>query len=293
MDIIMNEYTYAENLLNKQDLKTCDLGDKPSSTLNLLARYYREIGKNDDEIKEFLSDFLNRCLKDKYKESKWIDSIFYQVVKSKKYNLKKVDNVIVTKSEMEIIQSVKGKSRQKVLFTLLVLAKYYNAVSDKNKNWTNLEYKKIFKLANVQLSIQNQALLINDLYNCGFVNVSKNVGKPNIQVNFVDNESDTVLTITRLKDLGKEYLIFCGEDYIRCQKCGTLVKNYKNTNKYCKTCGQYQPIETKTVICVDCGKEFSVDAKDNQTIRCNDCYKKYRRKYKAIAERNRRLKQNS
>ena len=289
----MNEYTYAENLLNKQDLKACDLGDKPSSTLNLLARYQREIGKNDDEIKELLSDFLNRCLKDKYKESKWIDSIFYQVVKSKKYNLKKVDNVIVTKSEMEIIQSVKGKSRQKVLFTLLVLAKYYNAVSDKNKNWTNLEYKKIFKLANVQLSIQNQALLINDLYNCGFVNVSKNVGKPNIQVNFVDNESDTVLTITRLKDLGKEYLMFCGEDYIRCQKCGTLVKNYRNTNKYCKTCGQYQPIETKTVVCVDCGKEFSIDAKDNQTIRCNDCYKNYRRKYKAIAERNRRLKQNS
>lgn len=289
----MNEYTYAENLLNKQDLKACDLGDKPSSTLNLLARYYREIGKNDDEIKELLSDFLNRCLKDKYKESKWIDSIFYQVIKSKKYNLKKVDNVIVTKLEMEIIQSVKGKSRQKVLFTLLILAKYYNAVSDKNKNWTNLEYKKIFKLANVQLSIQNQALLINDLYNCGFVNVSKNVGKPNIQVNFVDNESDGVLTITRLKDLGKEYLMFCGEDYIRCQKCGTLVKNYKNINKYCKTCGQYQPIETKTVICVDCGKEFSVDAKDNQTIRCNDCYKKYRRKYKAIAERNRRLKQNS
>ena len=289
----MNEYTYAENLLNKQDLKACDLGDKPSSTLNLLARYYREIGKNDDEIKELLSDFLNRCLKDKYKESKWIDSIFYQVVKSKKYNLKKVDNVVVTKSEMEIIQSVKGKSRQKVLFTLLVLSKYYNAVSDKNKNWTNLEYKKIFKLANVQLSIQNQALLINDLYNCGFVNVSKNVGKPNIQVNFVDNESDGVLTITRLKDLGKEYLMFCGEDYIRCQKCGTLVKNYKNTNKYCKTCGQYQPIETKTVICVDCGEEFSIDAKDNQTIRCNDCYKNYRRKYKAIAERNRRLKQNS
>ena len=282
----MNEYTYAENLLNKQDLKACDLGDKPSSTLNLLARYYREIGKNDDEIKELLSDFLNRCLKDKYKESKWIDSIFYQVIKSKKYTLKKVDNVIVTKSEMEIIQSVKGKSRQKVLFTLLILAKYYNAVSDKNKNWTNLEYKKIFKLANVQLSIQNQALLINDLYNCGFVNVSKNVGKPNIQVNFVDNESDTVLTITRLKDLGKEYLMFCGEDYIRCQKCGTLVKNYRNTNKYCKTCGQYQPIETKIITCVDCGKEIEINS-SSRKIRCNDCYRLERQEHNRKMYRNR------
>lgn len=281
----MNEYTYAENLLNKQDLKASDLGSKPSSTLNLLARYYREVGKDNDEIKELLSDFLHRCLKDKYKESKWIDSIFYQVVKSKKYTLKKVDKVAITKPEMEIVQSVKGKSRQKVLFTLLVLAKYYNAVSDKNNNWTNLEYKKIFKLANVQLSIQNQALLINDLYNCGFVNVSRNVGKPNIQVNFVDNESDVVLTITQLKDLGKEYLLFCGEDYIRCQKCGSIIKNYKNNNKYCKDCGKYQPIETKTITCIDCGKEFEIDS-SSRKIRCDNCYRLERQ------EHNRKMYEN-
>lgn len=279
MDIIMNEYTYAENLINKQDLKSSDLGDKPSATLNLLARYYREIGKDDEQIKELLSDFLHRCLKDKYKESKWIDSIFYQVLKSKKYTLKKVDKVDITKTEIEVIQAVKGKSKQKVMFTLLVLAKYYNTISDKNNNWANLEYKKIFKLANVQLSIQNQALLINDLYNCGFVNVSKNVGKPNVSVNFIDNESEVILTITRLKDLGKEYLMFCGEDYIRCSKCGTIIKNYRNSNKYCKTCGQYQPIETKTVTCVDCGKEFSVDARNMKKIRCDDCQKQYRKEW--------------
>ena len=82
-------------------------------------------------------------------------------------------------------------------------------------------------------------MLINDLYNCGFVNVSKNVGKPNIQVNFVDNESDTVLTITRLKDLGKEYLMFCGEDYIRCQKCGVPIKKSRNGKvKYCGKCAE-------------------------------------------------------
>lgn len=239
MDIIMNEYTYAENLVNKQDLKVSDLGDKPSATLNLLARYYRELGKSDEQIKELLNDFLHKCLKDRYKESKWIDSIFYQVLKSKKYTLKKVDKVDVTKSEIDMIREVKGKSRQKVLFTLLVLAKYYNSISEKNKNWTNLEYKKIFKLANVQLSIQNQALMINDLYNCGFVNVSKNVGKPNIQVNFIDNESEIALTITRLKDLGKEYLLFCGEDYIRCEECGLPIKKSKNgKSKYCQVCAE-------------------------------------------------------
>lgn len=273
----MNEFTFAEKLLNKDQLTNKDLGDKPSSTLNLLARYYRETISDDNEISILLSDFLHKCLKDKYKESKWIDSIAYQVERSKKYTLKKVDCVNVTQSEMGIIQSVKSKSRQKVMFTLLVLAKYYNTVSDKNNNWTNLEYKKIFKLANVNLSIQNQALLVNDLYNCGFVTLSKNVGKPNIGVTFIDDNSDVVLTITQLKDLGKEYLLYCGEDYIRCQKCGTIIKNYRNSNKYCKSCGQYQPIEIKTLICVDCGNEFNVDSRNNQSTRCSKCYEKYRR----------------
>lgn len=239
MDIIMNEFTFAKKLLNKDQLTNKDLGDKPSSTLNLLARYYRETISDDNEISILLSDFLRKCLKDNYKESKWIDSIAYQVERSKKYTLKKVDSVNVTQSEMEIIQSVKGRSRQKVMFTLLILAKYYNTVSDKNNNWTNLEYKKIFRLANVNLSIQNQALLVNDLYNCGFLTLSKNVGKPNIGVLFIDDTSDVVLTITRLKDLGKEYLLYCGENYVRCERCNTPFKQSRNGKaKYCSICAE-------------------------------------------------------
>ena len=191
----MNEFKYVQDLLNKSTYNNKDLGDKPSATLNLLARYYREIGKTDDEIKNLLDNFLKSCLKDSYKPSKWIDSIFYQVKKSGKYSLKKVDEVTVTKSEIDTIQNVKGKARQKVLFTLLILAKFYNAVSDTNNNWCNMEYKKIFKLANVQLSTDNQALLMNDLYSLGLIKYSKNISKLNVSVNFIDNDSDVVLTL--------------------------------------------------------------------------------------------------
>jgi hypothetical protein len=237
MEIIMNELEYVQNLIHKEKLTSDDIGSKPSSTLNLLARYYREIGKNDDEIKVLLNDFLSKCLKDKYKESKWLDCIFYQVKKSKKYTLKKVDSVNITKAEINVIQEVKGKQKQKVLFTLLVLSKYYNLVFGKNNNWVNVEYKKIFKLANVQLSIKNQALLIHDLYGLGLVTLNKNIGKPNIDVNFINDDSDVVLTITQLKDLGKEYLLYCGEDYIRCERCNVAIKKSKNGKlRYCKEC---------------------------------------------------------
>ena len=56
----------------------------------------------------------------------------------------------------------------------------------------------------------------------------------------------------------------------------------------CDVCGNYQPIETKTIICIDCGKEVEVDALDNQTNRCEKCYEIYRKKYKAIKEKERR-----
>ena len=239
MNLVMNEYKYAENLVNKENLSIEDIGTKPSRTLNILARYYREIGKDDDTIKRLLLDFLQRCLQDNYKESRWIDSVFRQVKYSRKYGLKRVDGIHITKSEIDTIQLVKGKRKQKVLFTLLVIAKYYNAVSENNNNWANTDYRKVFSLANVQITTQDQGLMINELYRNNLINLSRNVGKPNRQVNFIDDKADVVLTITQLKDLGNEYLLYCGENYVHCERCGAVVRKSRNgKTRYCKKCSE-------------------------------------------------------
>lgn len=290
MEIIMNEFKYAENLLSKSHLYADDLGKKPSATLNLLARYYREIGKSDNEIKKCLETFLSNCLGENFQVSKWIESISYQVKRSKKYSLKRVDKVCITQNEIDIIQQVKSKPQQKLLFTLLTVAKYYNAVSERNNNWTNLEMKQLFKLANVQLTTQKQALMIHELYKNDFVILSKKVGKPNIAVQFIDDNSESVLEITRLKDLGKEYLYYCGENYVRCERCGDLMNKVTNNNKYCKNCGGYQPMKTKTLTCIDCRKEFVVDGNIKNKKRCDECQKTYLRQLKTIKQREYRMK---
>ena len=46
----------------------------------------------------------------------------------------------------------------------------------------------------------------------------------------------------------------------RCKKC-----------KYCKNCGKYEKINTKNVVCCDCGDEFQIDARNMKKIRCNKC----------------------
>ena len=51
-------------------------------------------------------------------------------------------------------------------------------------------------------------------------------------------------------------------------------------NKYCDSCKQQieeqrQAKKIKSCVCIDCGKEFIISSKNNNTVRCTECQKKY------------------
>lgn len=50
--------------------------------------------------------------------------------------------------------------------------------------------------------------------------------------------------------------------------------------RYCKEHQGYQPIETKTIQCIDCGKEVVIDSKANNRTRCEECTLNAKRKFK-------------
>ena len=144
------------------------------------------------------------------------------------------------------------------MFTLLCLAKYYNVRNETNNNWTNLATKYVFKLARVSTTVDEQNYFVRDLYVMGLVSYSKKIDNLNLQVNFVDNDGDAALEISDLRELGYEYMQWKQGGYFRCEHCGILVRQNKNgTRKYCKDCIGYQPIETKAIVCIDCGKSLS------------------------------------
>ncbi|OGO93094.1 MAG: hypothetical protein A2Y17_06020 [Clostridiales bacterium GWF2_38_85] len=60
-----------------------------------------------------------------------------------------------------------------------------------------------------------------------------------------------------------------------------------NRKQICEKCSTYQPINTKTIICIDYGKEIEVKAWDVNTKRCKDCQLIYRKEYKKIWYKNR------
>jgi hypothetical protein len=99
----------------------------------------------------------------------------------------------------------------------------------------------------------------------------------------------------------KESLWFCYGDIIVdnlkrnignktsvCQHCGKRFKKESPDQKYCNDCKGYQKIEYKYIHCLDCDKKVKVDSKDNQTVRCDECYKKWRQERKLETQRIRR-----
>lgn len=220
---------------------------------------------------------------------KWQETIERQVKKAKKYSLIEIGFIPITKNELDTIKSIKNKPQERLAFTLLCLAKFGNAVNPQNNDWTNREDKEIFRMANTQVSVKKQSAMMNSLRNKGLIQYSRIVDNLNTNVLFIDNESEVVLEIEDFRNLGYEYVLYCGEKFFKCENCGVLVRqNEKNNKKLCNECSKYQPQETKITICQDCGKEVVVDSLNTKTIRCEECQRIFRNNYQKELMRKKR-----
>jgi hypothetical protein len=209
--------------------------------LSILAKYWYSQDYKKHDICNLMNDFMVKNYKG-YNPVSWDLVIEKIVTKAKKYPLIQVNFICITKHELETIQELQSKRMQRVAFTLLCLAKFYDAVNEKNNDWANSKINDIFRMARVQISKNNKTLMLNDLRALGLIEYSVKVDNDNVNVQFVDNESEVILQIDDFRELGYEYMRYCGDGkFINCDDCGRLIKLY---------------------------------SKDNQTVRCAECQKK-------------------
>jgi hypothetical protein len=235
-----------------------------------------------------------------YREDEWLNTIQKYIKNAKKYPLVEVDGVWVTESELKIIKDINNKALEKLAFTLLCLAKFNNIKNIKNNNWVNNEESVLFRLSRVSSDKRKKAKQISKLRELGLVEYAKKIDNLSLKVTFIDEDSEKELFISDFRELGYEYLIYRGENLTRCADCNILVRNNKQkTRKYCNECAAkskyYQPIGTKTIQCIDCGKEVEVDSKANNIKRCDECSKIAWNEYNKAKQREyyQRKKQNS
>lgn len=232
MEIILNEREWVETAL-----ETRSLGKKPVETLGRIARYYyQHEGFKKKDIRIKIEDFLlqsdpNIIL------VKWTDMIDAVVKAADKLPLIELDDIQATTKEMAVISSVKGKQAQRLLFTLLCVAKYWNAVREANNGWVNTPDKDIMRMANVNTSSQRQNTMLREMKDSGLIKFSRRVDNLNIQILFIESEDgDAEMSITDFRNLGNQYLMHRGEPFFHCKQCGLTVRKKSNVQKYCPDC---------------------------------------------------------
>jgi len=269
--IILDEKKYAEKCLKNglMDLK-------PYYVLCLLAKYYyHHLGYRKKKITSLLLDYLSKYYpRYEFNEFSWKESIDKIARNVGKHKLYEISGVKITKSEMETIQNIHNKVLERLAFTMLCLAKFYNLKNSKNNGWVNTDSKEIYKYARISCKAIEREIKIGKLRNIGLIELPKKNGNLNCRVTFINDDDDEELFISDFRELGYEYLLYKGGNFIRCAECGILTRGNKSGNKkYCKDCATYTPKGTKIITCVDCGKEFEVNARASNKCRCDSCQK--------------------
>lgn len=231
--IILKENEWAEQMIQSRSL-----GKKPSETLRRVARYYLDNGYSKRDTRAKLDAFLIQC-DPTASLPKWSDMLDYVVTKACKYGAVDIDGIPITDNEMKKIENLKGKQLRRLAFTLLCLAKYWNAISPNCDFWVNNKDSEIMAMANINTSIKRQGLMYWELKEAGMIQFSKKVDNTNVRVCFVE-DGDVVYKVSDFRNLGYQYLMYCGEPYMECQHCGLTIKidnpGRGRKQKYCKTC---------------------------------------------------------
>lgn len=271
-EYIFNEKEHIESIINSGYVDEVNI----NRTIKKLARYnyYVRALSNEDSyaaIVEYMNanypyfsevgsySDINGCIKDAPK-SAWKD----------------VERVVITKKELEVISSLNDIKQEKLAFVLLADAKYDNAYKQKNINLSFISNSDLYRMARVTMPVKERSMFLHFFYANNLVEVNINPTTTSKKLLYVDDSDDVglVLTENNYQELAFTYLNWKnGGGYKECKKCGRLFRKKKQGNQiYCKKCAPKNLLmEVKTIVCQDCGVEVSVDAKDNKTIRCEEC----------------------
>lgn len=231
-EIIMDEVLWCEEAIQHPYLTA-----NPIETLGRVARYYYAQGFRRKQLSERVEDYLLKC-DASVNLVRWQNMIDECVKHADKYSLVQIPTVPVYSDEMKAISELKGAMAQRLMFTLVCLARFANLSNPKNNCWVNRDTRSIFKLANVQISISRQDLMLKSLKDAGYITFSRIVDNINMRVEILHDDCDQVaMNIVDFRNVGFQYSMHIGEPkFMVCSNCGMVIKRYCNVQKYCKDC---------------------------------------------------------
>ena len=232
-----------------------------ATELNIIAKYYKSLGKNEDEIKQVLIDFCKSNLKG------FNQAIHFKIINTAvkhslnpKNKLIQIDKVDIIKNELSIIEAMDiPHDYKRVVFTLLALTKL-NKDFGKIKNGEikssdfnfggHKNYRELVATSKITFNktkksiVKNIHDLIRVLDEKGIVEITGN-GKIKLLFMYgIEEDDDIVFSVNDYSVIGFFYDLYCGENRVKeCESCRIPIKAKSNRQNFCEACSRDKKLE--------------------------------------------------
>ncbi len=260
--------------------------------LTLICKYLGNGEQDKDELENRLLDFCSDCRR----EGRIQFDPFYQeymisfnnaVETASQKRIQDKFPIPITLNEWRTIQQIDNEEIQRLLFVMLVVAKYFHILIGRYEcKYTHdyrvdMEDSKIRKLAKVKLHRGSAASKNNYrewLQENGYIELS---GRNQIYVLFAEDYGEVIETVTDYDHMDLHFDRLNGENIGTCEKCGQLFQqNKQNNQRLCSDCRGYKKAEPRNCKCLDCGKTFIRMPNNRRKVRCDKCTEEHNKMLK-------------
>lgn len=279
-----NEQSAIENIMR---VKFVDKNNILNTVYSLAKYNYHVLGLSDDESYDKILKYITKNCDNIFEESVYKD-IKKRISTVKKHKFAIIDEVCITKSEMDVIRSLSDIKQEKVAFVILAVSKYYNLLNQRNYNNAFMTNTDICQMARITIPAKDRDTFMQFAYDKGILKRHTWSDSTVKLVTFVSHDEDDAVVLRLnegdFKDLAYSYMSYLEpHKFRRCIVCKRWIRVNRNKGQVCKLCSNKKEVEKdnlKTVFCIDCGNPFYVDSRNNTKCRCDACQEEETRRIK-------------
>jgi hypothetical protein len=243
--LILNEEKYAKDLYdgNNKDVKSM------MAKIRYITRYLVHSAlKSDDDVYKEIVEWLKQN-HNNFDESSYSNVISDAIKAASKYPFYIIDNIKITRSELDIISSLDNLRAEKILFVLLCMAKQQSMANGFTNGLVKYSITDLCKMARVSVPADYREYILYEIVQRGLLDYPKKNNTQCLIVNFINTDEVALeLDETDCQELAYVYLHWKndGKGYTRCHRCNRWMKQSRTKpKKYCEECAKVVQTEQK------------------------------------------------
>lgn len=240
--MIFDEIEEAEKILKNKEMSYFKEED-----MTILAKYFRYSGQTWSEVKRSLVEFCNS--QDNVQFQGNDEYILDDAIRSaKKYLLRIPKPCVITKSELDEIETLDDFKIERIFFVMICLAKYFvetnTAIKKKEYENPKLIFWKttmeLFKEARYSDNFFDRNILIGDIEDKKYIKTeaNRNRTRNHIIINTFYPESEPIIFFDNPDKIYRLYGAYKDDKLLKCEVCGMSDTKNSNRQTMCKWCAE-------------------------------------------------------